>query len=219
MKRTLDPTKHFHMNQGVSRFSKSWAWVGRIFIPKEIACRSVNGKLEHATVAALYSFFKIHNPGATLVVDNYENDRHNSIGCLGVKPMDLYQFSEMMDHLRTHVMLPTHQLRVNLEQEQREHIHWYFKKEFDLFTPMLAEEPIETFVSIYADVLEQIVANSHMYNAEGILGSAGHLDVKPEVVLARENEVQRRQSGGNDLKENTPENRTWVNSVMGFLHG
>ena len=218
-KKTRDPTKHFQMTQGPNRFSESWAWVGRIFLPKSLPQRSVNGQIESLTVKALYSYLTTINPSAQLDPSNYENDRQNSIGCLGVKPLSRNEFDEMMEHLRKGIILPMHRCRVNVEQELRKQVHVKLLIDFDLLTPMLAEEPIENFVKLYAELLESHVEVSHLYQPEGVIGSPGNLDVKPVVMLANEAKKENRRLGGNDLEWPRVENRTWVNSVMSHLHG
>jgi hypothetical protein len=218
-KRTKDPNKHFFMNQDIYPMDKSWAWVGRVFLPKAIAERSVNGQLEAKTVESLYEYFGRLFPSARLDVSNYENDRHNSIGCLGVKALTHVQFIDLLEHLRTGVMLPTHRYRVNVEQEMRKEMVTHMTINPDLYIPVLAEQPLEVFVKHYANILENHVNISHMYKDEGVLGSPGSLDAEPEVILRRKAKEHHRRSAGNDLESDAPENRNWVNSVMSYLHG
>ena len=186
-------------------------------LPKAIPERSVDAELESRTVKAVYSYFSTLNPDATLDPLNYMNDRSNSIGCLGVKPLSRKEFIGFLDSLLNGIVLPTHKFRVNIERVQRRITHIKLETYVANLIPMLEDEPIENFINYYAGLLQQNIDHSHEFQVQGILGSAGNLDTKPEFMLERE--ASERENKGNDLQEDRIENKNWVNSTMAYLHG
>jgi len=205
------------MNTQTNRFSKSWAWVGRVMLPKALAQRTVNAELETATVAVLYEYLATLNPSATLNVANYDEDRYNSVGCLGVRVLTEKEHTDLYDYLRDNLYLPTHRLRPNIEKTQRDLLHFSLKCKEN--QDLLSNQPLEVFVNKYVSFLENHIRDSNLYMDEGVLGSPGHLDNKPEVMLKMEQEKKFKTSGGNDLLDQRKENQTWVNSFMAYLHG
>lgn len=216
--RRKDPKKHFYMHSTPNIHSESWAWVGRVMIPKSLAERSVSGDLESRTVTALYSYFATLNPEAKLDASNYLNDRSNSIGCLGVRPLSRSEFDGLLDFLLNHIVLPTHKYRVNIERKQRQIMHLNISSKVAVMIPTLEDEPIQNFVNFYVNQLQKSINVSHDYQDENILGSVGNMDVKPEVILEREKFERERETIGNDLQEDRKENKNWVNSMMAYLH-
>lgn len=187
-------------------------------LPKAVPKRSICGDLESRTVTALYSYFSSLNPGVTLDPSNYLNDRSNSIGCLGVKPLSRKEFDNLLDFLLHSVVLPTHKYRVNIERKHRKLMHLELSSKVGVMLPTLEDEPIENFVNLYVERLQTNIWVSHDFQENGVLGSAGNLDVKPEVMLERENAQRQRDTIGNDLQEDRKENKNWVNSLMAYLH-
>lgn len=214
-----DATKHFYMNTRVSSFSDSWAWVGRVMLPKALPVKSVNAQIETATVSALYSYFSSLNPSGTFDISNYDQDRFNSVGCLGIRFESLEDLQLMFDYLLENVNLPTHPLRHNLEKKERFFMHEFIMDDFTDRYLDLGEKPLGEFVEAYARYMENYIQNWTHFREEGVLGDVGNLDNKPDFMMERENQETLVQTAGNDLNHRTPENRTWVNSAMAYLHG
>ena len=218
MKQVKDPTKHIFLNQGTNIHSHSWGWVGRIFAPKAVPMRDINAELEQTTVNALFSFLATQNPTGRFDPSEYHLHRSNSLGCLGVS-LSPDQYDELLDWLKVNIILPTHRLRVKGEQKAREKLHESLKSRKPYYLRMIETQPLEDFVEIYTRLLEISIEDSHKGQSPGILGSCGNLDVKPSIMLKSEQARQRRNLSGNDLLEDRSENKTWINSVMAFLHG
>jgi hypothetical protein len=187
-------------------------------LPKAIPKKSINAKIETATVSALYTYFSTLNPSGTFDIQNYDEDRHNSMGTLGIKFDSIDDVKLVLDFLLENITLPTHPLRQNLEQKEREEVHEFILNDILYGDIDVIERPMGEFVEGYVTYMENYIEAWNCFRDEGVIGDAGQLDNKPEIMLQREKQEKMVENAGNDLNEERPENRTWVNSVMAYLH-
>ena len=97
-----------------------------------------------------------------------------------------------MNYLCENINLPTHPLRQNLEQKQRKVLHKHVLDEIMDGDIDFAERPLGDFVESYVNYLQSYIENWNDFRDEGIIGDAGNLDNKPEIMLRKE-EGQRQK--------------------------